>query len=148
MNAELILEYPVWYVFLCLLLGGALSYLLYRKTELSEAVPKWIIRLLASLRFLLLSFLAFLLLTPLLKSIIREVEKPIIVIATDNSESIKLGVDSVDLKAFDNKINATIKSLSEQFEIKELTFGDEVVRGISSTYHGQTLICSTSALTR
>ena len=137
MNAELILEYPVWYVFLCLLLGGALSYLLYRKTELSEAVPKWIIRLLASLRFLLLSFLAFLLLTPLLKSIIREVEKPIIVIATDNSESIKLGVDSVDLKAFDNKINATIKSLSEQFEIKELTFGDEVVRGISSTYHGQ-----------
>ncbi|MBL4625764.1 MAG: hypothetical protein JKY42_11595 [Flavobacteriales bacterium] len=137
MSAELILEYPVWYVFLCLLLGAGFSFALYRKTELSSDVSKWIIGLLSGFRFLLISFLGFLLLTPLLKSIVREVEKPIIVIAKDNSESIKLGLDSPELQAFEHSISNTINKLSEQFEVKTLTFGDEVKDEISTNYKEQ-----------
>ena len=126
MSAELILEYPVWYVFLCLILGAGFSYLLYWKTKLSKDVPAWVIGLLSCLRFTLISFLAFLLLTPLLKSIVREVEKPIIIMAKDNSASVKMGMDSISLHAFDSDFESTIKTLSEQFEVKLLTFGSEV----------------------
>ena len=137
MSAELILEYPLWYVFLCLLLGAGFSYLLYWKTKLSEDFSVWLFGLLSGLRFALISFLAFLLLTPLLKSIVREVEKPIIVIAKDNSASIKMGMDSVSLRAFDTKFENTINTLSEQFEVKLLTFGSEVKNKNIKLYNEQ-----------
>lgn len=137
MSAELILEYPVWYVFLCLLLGAGFSYLLYWKTKLSEDVSTWVLGLLSGLRFTLISFLAFLLLTPLLKSIVREIEKPIIVVVKDNSASIKMGMDSVSLRVFDTEFENTIKTLSEQFEVKLLTFGSEVKNKNIKLYNEQ-----------
>ena len=137
MNTELILEYPVWYIFLCLLLGAGFSYLLYRKTELSEHVSKWIIGSLFGMRFFLLSFLAFLLLTPLLKSIVREVEKPIIIVAKDNSESIKLGIDSLELQVYDSQAENVLNELSEQFEVKTVMFGEGVTQGKRNDYKEQ-----------
>lgn len=60
----------------------------------------------AACRFLLVSLLCFLLLGPLVRQLIRSFEKPTIVLAVDNSQSMTLAGDSV-------RLNASLRQLSE-----------------------------------
>ncbi len=76
------------------------------------------------LRFFTVSFLAFLLLSPLIKSFQREVQKPIIVLAQDNSQSILLNKDSAFYKtAYLKNLEALRTSLNEKFDLKFYSFG-------------------------
>jgi hypothetical protein len=59
-----------------------------RRDKTFESLSPWLIRTMAVLRFIAVTIIAVLLLSPLLKTNLREVEKPIIVLAQDNSESI------------------------------------------------------------
>src|SRR5207244_30183 len=94
MSFQLITEKPLWFILLCLLLGAAYAFVLYgNDTSLNEVHP-WLKKMMAVLRFLLVSLLAFLLLSPLIKNISYEKEKPIVIIAQDNSESIVVNKDS------------------------------------------------------
>src|SRR4051812_16086809 len=91
---ELITEQPLWYFIFCLCLGGLYAFLLYRKDKLFADVSVWIKRTMAILRFVMITLLSFLLLSPLIKIVLKEVEKPIIIVAQDNSESILIGKDA------------------------------------------------------
>ena len=91
-------EFLWWFIVFCLALGALYSIILYRKEHLFEEVQPWLKRLIAVFRFLVVSVLAFLLLTPFIRTIFREVEKPIIIVAQDNSESILTGIDSSSFK--------------------------------------------------
>src|SRR6187431_2377496 len=95
---ELITEKPAWYTILCILLGAAYAFALYYKDQSIPSESRWLKRALAVGRALLVSLLAFLLLTPLIKSFSREVEKPIVILAQDNSESIVAGGDSATIR--------------------------------------------------
>ena len=95
---ELITEWPIWLGIFSILLGAAYAYIFYRKdSSLAETKPL-VKKAMATLRFLSVALISFLLLSPLLKSIFREVEKPLIVIAQDYSKSITLGKDSTFYK--------------------------------------------------
>lgn len=112
---DLITEYSLWFLPLCILAGTALSYLMYTKKN----VP-WGIRLNQALfigRAILLSALLILLLGPYIKSQKNIYEKPSIVLAVDNSSSIPLVTDT---SIIEQSIEG-LKSLGERLEDEDYT---------------------------
>lgn len=75
----------------------------------------------------MITLLAFLLLNPLIKSVFREVEKPIVVIAADNSQSILTGSDSIYYKTeFLKSLDQLADNLSADFDVRKLTVGEKI----------------------
>ena len=95
---NIVTEYPAWLIILCVALGAIYSFVLYYKVSVFDELAVWIKWAMSVFRFLVVSILAFLLLNPLLKTVFREVEKPIIIIAQDNSESLIIAGDSAYYK--------------------------------------------------
>ncbi len=132
---ELITEQPLWYLLFCLLLGAVYAFILYRKDSLLTDAPLWLKRTMIGLRFITVSFLSFLLLSPLFKISVSEIEKPIIVIAQDNSESLLIGKDSAFYKhEYTAQVNNLVKKLGDKYEVKTFSFGDKVSEGINFNY--------------
>lgn len=124
---SLILSYPWWFLSFCILAGVVYAAALYYKGRKNAVLPLWLRRILAFLRFLTVSILCFLLLSPLVKYLYREVEKPIVVIAVDNSASIVINNDSTYYRQqFPQDIAALKKSLENNYEVHFYRFGDAV----------------------
>lgn len=136
---KIILTYPAWYILLCLLIGAAYSGLLYfREKQLPDA-SVWLKRAIASARFLVVALIAFLLLQPLVKSENRRVEKPVIAIAQDNSESLLIAPDSSFYKTeYLTRLNELKEKLSEKYEVKTYTIGASVREGLQVDFKDQT----------
>jgi len=117
------IAYPfVWFLVGLLLAGGA-SYVLYKNNPLNFSKP-WMNRAIMALRFLLLWIICLLLLQPMIKWLSHQTEKPILVIAIDNSESMVLGKDSAAFrKSFSQQLQQFTEKVSEQFLVKTYTLG-------------------------
>lgn len=132
---SLVTEYPLWLSVLCLCAGALYAYLLYGKAMKYEGLPKIFKYSMTAGRFIVVSFLSFLLLSPLIKTIFRTVEKPVIVIAQDNSSSIGAQADSSFLKGeYQNKVNDLKRQLSDKFEVKTYLFGEQVSESQTPNY--------------
>ena len=107
---EFNVEHPFWYVLLCLFFGILYSYLLYSK---NSTWNKKINLSLAAGRFLIVFTICFLLIDPFIKQIKNNIEKPFIVIAVDNSQSIQLTSDTNKLNAFLLKLNQFNENLKK-----------------------------------
>jgi len=81
----LIFENSPWFILICLAVGAVLTYILYRKPGPWSATTHYV---LITFRFLLISFLCFLLVGPIVKQFNNRIEKPYYVLAIDNSSSI------------------------------------------------------------
>lgn len=80
------LEYSGWWILLIVVSAVFLSYLLYSKKNIPWSNSQnWI---LASIRFLAILSVSILLLSPSIRQITNTIEKPIVALAIDNSESI------------------------------------------------------------
>ncbi|MBU0697643.1 MAG: hypothetical protein KKE39_14130 [Bacteroidetes bacterium] len=120
-------DLSAWWLIPCFILGFGLAFVLYQKSALEDKKLKWI---LFSLRGILLSLLAFLLLSPLIKLTQKQLEKPLIIIAQDASASIKSATGSeFDSVAYHHDLENLAKSIGENSEVKILNFGDEVKEG-------------------
>ncbi|MBL0048451.1 MAG: hypothetical protein IPP32_10195 [Bacteroidetes bacterium] len=135
MNFSLVTESPLWFSIFCVLAGLAYAALLYyRESKLIEVKP-WLKVLLAIFRFTTVTLLAFLLLSPLLKTLFREVEKPVIVIAQDNSESIVIGKDSSFYRIdYRKNLNQLIQTLSNKYEVRTYSFGENLGTSIPFSF--------------
>ncbi|MGB1040781.1 MAG: hypothetical protein ACPGVD_07915 [Flavobacteriales bacterium] len=127
---KLLLNSPLWYILICILLAGLGAYFLYRKDKnLSELSVLWK-RVLGALRFLSLFFITFLLLEPLLEYSKTKVEKPILIIAHDNSESMIFNKDSaIFASQIQRKFKELKNNLSTDYEVINYSFGKEVKEG-------------------
>lgn len=135
MNFNLITEQPFWFIIFCLLAGAAYTIILYRKEKLLNEIKPWLKGLLAFFRFFTVTLLAFLLLGPLLRSVFKTDEKPIIVIAQDNSESVLIGTDSLSLNAnLVEPFNKLIASLSQKYDVRTLSFGENTREGMDAVF--------------
>ncbi len=94
MRSELIFQTPYWFIIFCLLAGGAYAFLLYQP---EASWSKKLNYALAALRGIVVAFICFLLLSPLVRKTESIVDKAKIVFAIDNSESVK-GVGQPVLK--------------------------------------------------
>ena len=128
---EIILATPYWYILLCLLAGLGCAWWLYGGNSPFNETP-WLRRILFFLRFLSFSIIAFLLLSPFIKSAIREVEKPAIAIAFDNSSSILLDsahFSTSELNQLAEKLTSTFKN---DYEANRYSFGSKVENEVAS----------------
>lgn len=86
-------------------------------------------------RWIAVALLAFFLLGPMLKSVVRETEKPLVVLALDNSESLVAVKDSSYLRAeFPEAIKNLVTDLSDKYDVRTYLFGDEVRDGNDLTF--------------
>lgn len=136
LSIKLITDYPLWFSVFCLLLGAVYAFVLYRKEEKLKEVALWVVKIMAGLRFLLVTILAFLLLSPFIKTLFNKVEKPVIIIAQDNTSSILLNKDSTFYQTeYLQKLKNLKSKLEENYEVKAYTFGEELTEGSEIDYH-------------
>jgi hypothetical protein len=124
---ELITATPVWFILFCMAAGAAGAYILYLKDERFGEVHVWLVRTMTIFRFAVISLIAFFLLSPMIRTAFREVEKPIVILAVDNSSSLiysdttiyplsKLKNDIVDLK----------NNLDSKYDVRTVSFGSRI----------------------
>jgi hypothetical protein len=87
----------------------------------------------AVIRFFSVSFLAFLLLSPLIRSITTKVEKPIIVLLQDNSQSVAFKVKE-DSSAYAAEIKLLADQLSANYEVKTYSFGTAILPELNFSF--------------
>ncbi len=123
-------QYPSWYIILCILLGLAYAVTLYFRSKAFREQSDRLNWGLGILRFLAVTAIAILLLSPLLKSIVREVKKPVVVLAQDQSESIMSDMTDEQKTQYQQSFQQLSSELSKDYELKEYAFGSEVREGI------------------
>src|SRR5580700_9903764 len=94
----LLLNYPLWFILFCILTGVIYAAALYFRDQKLKEFSKEIIYLIAASRLCTVTLIAFLLLSPFIKTISVITEKPVIIFAQDNSESIIQTKDSAFYK--------------------------------------------------
>lgn len=127
-------QYPSWYILFCVLLGLAYAYILYSRDRNFREQSPLLNRGLAALRFLAVSLIALLLLSPLLKHIVRDVKKPVIILAQDESESVAMGWRGSDSTAYREAVQRLIRELEGDYEVKTYAFGSSVREGADFKY--------------
>lgn len=123
----LLTEYPSWFIVFCLFLGLTYAFLLYFRTN-KEIVKPWVLRLMSVCRFFSVFLISFLLLSPLVRQQRSSVEKPVIIVGQDNSESMVLNSDSGFLKGqYQENLKSCITELEDRFDVRTYSFGEDVV---------------------
>lgn len=139
MNASLVIEqYPYWYILLCAALGVVYAFALYYKDnsfkEATTAQKRMLVPL-SVLRWLTVSVIAFLLLTPLLKSRNIEVVNPYILLLQDNSESVGMAFKQpADTVAYAAKMRQLAANLTNQYKVASYHFGSDLQDGLKFSF--------------
>ncbi|MAU36858.1 MAG: hypothetical protein CMD14_05740 [Flavobacteriales bacterium] len=79
------------------------------------------------LRTLFITILAFLLLNPYAKSFVNTIEKPIVIVAKDNSKSVKEDIN--------DKLHFLVENLDD-FEVFTYSFSEKIIEGFSESNNG------------
>lgn len=120
MSPRLFFEYSTWFFILCLLVGIGYALLLYYKTRTPWGLTTN--RILFFLRFALVSLLAGLLVGPFLRLTNNTFEKPLIVLALDDSESMVLSADSARIPGYaDQLAQLQLQLENEGFDVRTRT---------------------------
>lgn len=135
---EIITQYSLWFVPLCLAAGVLFAYLLYRTSPKNDELAKPVKWFLFSSRTLLIATLAFFLLNPLIKKMVNEKEKPIILIAQDNSSSLLNAKDSASVKnEFVKALRTVANDLSEKYDVKFYRFDSKTELNDTINFKGK-----------
>ena len=119
-------ELPFYYFFLFSLIGLALALLLYRKETKKNLISKKKNLLLVFLRWITICLILFLLLQPKIFTKEQRAEKPILIFAQDNSESITVTKDSsYFINQYSDSVNLWMNRLREDYDIRTYTFGNK-----------------------
>ncbi len=134
---SLLTEYPLWFLLFCFLTGAAFSIGLYYSKGGTETSSRVLVVLML-LRFISVSLITFLLLTPLIRRTTRLFEKPVIAIGVDGSLSVGSSADSDMVKKHLNtELEKLTKELSDRFEVALYTFGQDVSTGLPKEFQGR-----------
>ncbi len=151
MSSSVQLGYPVEFILLCLAAGFVYAFILYKR---EAPWSKWINRLLFGMRWILVTFLSILLLSPVLRQIRNTTEKPSIILAVDNSRSIAAVYDSTELRVIPEQlsnIRSQVESYGYDVDVVTLTGEDniqfnsqvsnlsQVLQDIRNDYEGRNL---------
>ncbi|MBN1199273.1 MAG: hypothetical protein JXA23_07970, partial [Bacteroidales bacterium] len=130
----LLTEYPAWFILFCLLLGAIYVFFLYFRSD-KESIPPWLRLFLEFLRFAAIFLISFLLLSPLFRQNLTTIEKPVIVIGQDNSQSLILGSDSAFIRGeYVNRLNELVAKLENQYDVRTYSFGDRVTSPMNNGF--------------
>ncbi|MDO7744005.1 MAG: hypothetical protein MUP99_09535, partial [Pedobacter sp.] len=119
----------------CLATGALFAWLLYAK---KDTLSKPLSIILAVCRTMSIALILWFLFSPLIRNLSYTLEKPIIVIAQDNS----LSIGHVTSPGFDNlkykkELQQLAKELSGKYDIRLYSFSDGVAEGLNFAYKGK-----------
>ena len=104
----MLIDYPWYFVLLCLLAGAAYAAGLYYVGH--RSFSRRVNALLASLRFVVVSVIALLLLAPVAKRTVHERQQPLVVLVDDCSESVQMSADSAfSLQGFGEELEGDLR---------------------------------------
>lgn len=117
----------------CLALGIAYAFILYGT---SSHLSKKIRNSLFALRAFAITLLSFLLFAPLIRNIETTIDKPLIIIAQDNSASILVSKPKgFNQKSYTADLKKLEKELSNDYDVRTFNFGSEVKNGLDLTFN-------------
>lgn len=134
MQSNLILQYPTWFILICIAVGIAYALGLYFRDRSFGEKSKQLNWGLGTLRFLTVTIICLLLLTPVIKSTTTESEPPIVVLAQDNSESIGRNMSDEAKAKYQQDMEQLQAELSKKYNLKTYSFGEQVRPDIDYTY--------------
>ncbi len=120
-----------WFFFLVAAIVAAfgISLFLYFRNKENSELGKNQVRILMTLRFLSFFIIAFLLLSPFIKTLKKITRNPLIIAAWDNSNSIVSNPDSINVASEIAKIREKVNNeLSTKYSVLEYTFGEKAKR--------------------
>lgn len=121
----------LWLAPLCLVLGVALAWWLYRRPGARDGFAPGLARLLAVIRAVAVALIAFFLLEPLVRTTVREVRKPVVVVAHDGSSSLLAAGDTAVLRnAFRRDLEQFVERLGDRYDVRTFTYGQQVREGL------------------
>lgn len=130
---SLLTHSPIWFAPLCVLAGIIYAGALYFRDRFNRNYGSQLAALLGVIRFAAVTILCFFLLRPLLRSTKITVDKPIVLIAQDNSESIAIGKDSAFYRnEYLQQIRNLAAAFGDSYEVQTCTFGDHIRDGLDS----------------
>ena len=117
----------------CLALGIGYAFLLYSS---SIHLNRTLRNSLFLLRTIAITILSFLLFAPLIKNVDKIVEKPLIIIAQDNSASIIVSkTRGFREKDYVINLKGLEKTLSENYDVRSFNFGSDVNSGLDLKFN-------------
>ncbi len=127
-----------WWTPVCLLLGLLYAWLMYRQLVSLGKTARYG---LFAARAIVVAILSFLLIAPLVRSVAYNPQKPLILIAQDNSQSIKLfgltpnpSPKERDLK---DALSTLKQQLGDQYDVREFHFSGDLKDGLSDKFDGK-----------
>ena len=125
---EFISNYPWYYTLLCFVAGFIFSALLYVREKQNAERSKVLLYSLATLRFAAISIIALLLLDVFIKRLVNETEKPVIILAQDNSSSLVAGKDSTEIKNdYTKAITSFANAVKDKYDVKTYQFDSDPI---------------------
>ena len=125
-------ELSAWLIIPSILVAIASAWILYRnhKLEFTGRFSRWMDWLMLFIRFAGIFILCLLILGPLFKWISSKTEKPYIIIALDNSQSVMAVKDSAVIKqAVANWLDELTNELGDNYELRTYVFGKKMNAG-------------------
>lgn len=124
-----------WWTPVCLLLSALYAWVMYRNPVNTSTTVR---NILAALRGLAVFIIAFLLVSPLVRSVSYQPQKPLVLVAQDNSESVKLFKSpGFDALKFSSDLAALKNNLGDGYDVREFNFDASLHDGLTNTYNGK-----------
>ncbi|HRF82787.1 MAG TPA: hypothetical protein PL070_22210, partial [Flavobacteriales bacterium] len=124
--------HSLWLAPLCLLLGVALAWWLYRRAAGQEGFSRKLSLVLAACRALAIALIAFFLLEPMVRILVREVRRPVVVLLHDGSSSVAAAGDTAALRTtFPGELERLQEQLADRFDVRAFTYGETVKEGLA-----------------
>lgn len=137
---HIVIDYPWYFLLFCVAAGALYSGLLYYVRFQKQPSPfsKKIKILLSALRFVSVALIVFLFFSPLVKRQIHEKEKPLIIVAQDNSLSPVLCADSAFYRSdYARQMGRLVDRLVDRYEVVGYLYGSSISQGASPDYSGE-----------
>jgi len=120
------------------IIGVTLAMWLYSSPTIKNQLKKWQRAILIVLRCISIIVLFLLLSNITLNLTKNEIQKPIIIVATDNSASVAMNADSAWIKNnFPQEINNLCNKLKSDFEVRQINFSDDVDENPTLNFKGE-----------
>lgn len=124
-----------WWVIPCLLLGLVYAWLMYRQPQNLGDKFRY---LLSAFRASAVFLIALLLVSPLIKSTNYQPQKPLVLIAQDNSQSVNtFHPQDFDAAKFVDELGQLKKQLGDGYEVREFNFGHDLNDGLSKSFNAK-----------
>jgi hypothetical protein len=119
----------------CILLGCLYAWVLYNKANQLQPRLKYALTI---LRIIVVTIITYLLFAPLFKQISYTLEKPVIIIANDNSISVsQVKPAGFNPKQYEQDLQQLADQLSKKYEVKTYNFSDSVKQGLNFSGDGK-----------